>query len=78
MGGGDKPHIDRKRLITAHALHFAFLNRPQQTHLHQRRDIAYLIKEQRAAIRLDKTPFPPPIRPGKRPFFMTEQLGFQQ
>jgi hypothetical protein len=36
MGGGNQPHINGKRLVAADALHLALLNRPQQTHLHQR------------------------------------------
>lgn len=68
MGGGDKPHINGKRLVAADPLHLPLLNCPQQADLHHWRDIAYLIKKQRAAIRFDKASFPPPIRPGKRPF----------
>ena len=78
MGGGDKPHINGKRLVAADPLHLPLLNRPQQADLHHWRDIAYLIKKQRAAIRFDKASFPPPIRPGKRPFFMAEEFRLQQ
>ena len=44
MGGGDKPHINGKRLVAADPLHLLLLNRPQQADLHHWRDIAYLIR----------------------------------
>ena len=74
MSRGDQPDIDRDRLVAAHALDFAFLNRPQQPHLHHRRDITNLIKKQRAAIGFDKAPFPALVGTGKCAFFMAEQL----
>ena len=59
-------------------MNFALLNRTQQTHLHHRRDIANFIEKQRAAVRLNKAPFPAFIGSSKRPFFVTEQFRFQQ
>ncbi|VTM49256.1 Uncharacterised protein [Klebsiella pneumoniae] len=68
MGGGDKPHHQRQALVAADPLHLPLLNRPQQADLHHWRDIAYLIKKQRAAIRFDKASFRRRSAPVNAPF----------
>ena len=78
MGRRNQPDINRDNLVATDTLNFALLNRTQQTHLHHRRDIANFIEKQRAAVRLNKAPFPAFIGSSKRPFFVTEQFRFQQ
>ena len=78
MGRRNQPDINRDSLVATDTLNFALLNRTQQTHLHHRRDIANFIEKQRAAVRLNKAPFPAFIGSSKRPFFVTEQFRFQQ
>ena len=45
MGRRNQPDINRDSLVAADTLHFALLNRTQQTNLHHRRDIANLIEK---------------------------------
>ncbi|GDV47058.1 hypothetical protein ExPUPEC04_01225 [Escherichia coli] len=78
MSRRNQPDINRDGLVAADTLNFALLNRTQQTNLHHRRDIANFIEKQRAAVRLNKAPFPAFVGPGKRPFFVTEQFRLQQ
>ncbi len=68
MSRRNQPDINRDGLVAADTLNFALLNRTQQTNLHHRRDIANFIEKQRAAVRLNKAPFPAFVGPGKRPF----------
>ena len=78
MGGGDKPHINGKRLVAADPLHLPLLNRPQQADLHHWRDIAYLIKKQRAAIRFQKIPRLVCFGTRKRALDVSEEGGLYQ
>jgi hypothetical protein len=50
VGGRDQAHVDRDRLASAQAHHFAFLQHAQQLDLHRQRQVADLVEEQGAAV----------------------------
>ncbi len=50
VGGGDHAHVDAVRLVRAHALDLALLQRAQQHRLQLQRQVADLVEEERAAV----------------------------
>jgi hypothetical protein len=50
IGGREYPHVDGRYPVLTDAAHLAFLQHPQQFHLHGRRHIADLVEEQRATV----------------------------
>src|SRR5262249_29426916 len=54
VGGGDDPDIDFNDGLPAQPLDLSFLNHAQQIRLHAQRELANLIEEDRAAIRVFK------------------------
>ena len=78
VGGGDDPHIDLHRRVTAHAIKLTIRQHAQQTSLDIKRHIANFIQEQRTAVSLFKATLTDGIGAGKGSFFMAEQLGLNQ
>ena len=72
MRGHDHTHVDGNRPVTTDPLHFLLLQNAQQFGLHQRRHVADLIQEQRAAVRLLELPGVPRGRSRERAFLMSE------
>ena len=64
VGGGDDPHVDAPRQVLADPAHFALLQHAQQLGLGARRQLADLVEEQRAAVRLLEQARP--ARPSRR------------
>src|SRR4051794_35333378 len=56
---GDYAHVDADRLVASDALELAFLQEAQQLYLHRGRDLADLVEEERAVVRLEEAPVAP-------------------
>ena len=50
IGGREDTHVDGPCPVLTDAAHLAFLQHPQQFHLHGRRYIADFVEEKRAAV----------------------------
>ena len=76
---GDEPHIHANLLVAAHPLERTLLaEHAQQFHLRVRVDLADLVEEQRAAVRLLEAPDSPLDRARERPALVAEQLALEQ
>ena len=73
----DEPHVDAQRLDAADALERALLQDAQQLHLHVDRQLAYLVEEQRSAVRQLEAPRLLRHGTGKRALLVPEQLGLE-
>src|SRR5262249_50660421 len=78
VGGGNDAHIHLDAFRTADTLETALLENAEQLGLHRGRDIANLVKEDRAAIGHFETAAPLPHGGGKGSFLMAEQFALQQ
>ncbi len=74
VGGGQHAHVHGDGRIRTHPLHFALLQGAQQFGLKRQGHLADFIQKQRAAIGLHEAPLTPPVRAGKRAFFVAEEL----
>ena len=76
--GSDNAHINLNRGGIANTLKFHGFENPQQTQLHARRDIAYLIEKKSAAVSALKTTNLVTERPGKSSLYMPKEFTFQE
>src|SRR5260221_208611 len=79
--GERAPELHRQPLVdglrsTTDRLHLAGLERAQNLSLERQRQIADLVDEERAAVRLLEIPLPCALRAGEGALGVTEQLGF--
>ena len=74
----DNPNVRPDRLVSAHALKFLLLNGAEDLALHEKRHVPDFVKEKSAAIAFLELPDPLAHGPGKGPFFVTEELTFQE
>ena len=74
----DEPHIRADLLVGANARKGPLLKKAQQLHLQRYREVADLVKEQRAAICGLGAADPAFAGVGERPLLMSEQLGLDQ
>ena len=75
---GEQPHVGLDRGGAAQTLEFALLQNAQQFHLGGEAEVADFVEEQGAAVGQFEATFLAGVRPGEGPFFMSEQLGFDQ
>ena len=54
VGGGDDAHVERHLVVAADGPDAALLERAQQLRLERERQVADLVEEERAAVRLDE------------------------
>ena len=78
VGGGDHPHVHLQGRVLAHRVEGALLQEAQQAQLHERRDVADLVEEQGAAVRLEDAAHPVPVRTGERALAVAEQFALQE
>ncbi|MCY1427719.1 hypothetical protein D9M71_435790 [compost metagenome] len=78
MGCRQHPYIDVDRLAAADPFNVFFLEETQQVGLQFQWQVTNLVKKQGAAVGSLDTAYFALVRPGKRAFFMTEQLGLYQ
>jgi len=78
MRGRDQADIHLVRVVAAEPLELLLLQDPQQFRLKFQRDVAYLIKKERALVRKLKTSRFLRDRPGKCSLFVAEQLTLQK
>ncbi|GBF30915.1 hypothetical protein MnTg04_00866 [bacterium MnTg04] len=78
VGRRQHPNIHFDRLLPAHPVKLPLGQHPQQASLQRGRHVADFVEEQSTAIRLFETAVMLPRRPGKRAFFMAEQLRLEQ
>lgn len=78
VGGADQPHIHLEGLGPTHPLELAILDDPQQLLLHPGAGGGQLVEEEGAAIGPLEAALMALGCTGKRPRFVTEQLGLQQ
>src|SRR5262249_280272 len=71
-------HIDAMRPATPHTLELLLLKHPEQLRLQTERHISDLVQEQSSGIRHFKAADFLCKGPGKRAFFVAEELTFQQ
>lgn len=77
MGGGDDPHVERNRFVTADAHDRVRLERAQQFHLQFGRHFRDFVEKQRAAARGFEHAHMLCNGAGEAAFFMSEQMGFR-
>src|SRR6266545_1437917 len=63
--------------VTADRLVLAFLQNPQELHLHRRRELADLVEKKRASRRLGKPTLAPPDGSGEGTSLVAEKLGLE-
>jgi hypothetical protein len=78
VGRGDHPHVDLDGLVAADALELALLEEAEQLDLGRRREIADLVEEQGAAVRLLEAAFARARRAGERTALVAEELALEQ
>ena len=78
MGCAHDPGVDRDRAPPADTLDGAFLQEAQELDLQGQRNIAHLVKKQRAAMGAFDLALGGLDCAGKRTLFMPEQLAFEQ
>src|SRR5579859_3002814 len=78
VGGGYHAHIDTDRLVLAHTLQLATLQKAQQLGLQGQWHLADLIQKQSAAVGRFYAPGPALYGTGEGPPGVTKQLGFKQ
>ena len=74
--GRDDADVDFDLLVRADPLDGALLQDAQQLGLHRQREFADFVEKDRAAVGLFESPFPRPVGSGEGPFFVAEQLAF--
>jgi len=79
VGGGDDAHVDVDDPVPADAENFLFLQGAQQAHLCGKAHFADLVQKQRAPVgQFKHAGLAALARPGKGPFFVAEELAFEQ
>ena len=78
VGRRDDPHVDAARHVLADAPDLAVLQHAQQLGLRARRQLADLVEEQRAAVRLLEEPGALAHRAGERAARVAEELRLEQ
>src|SRR5439155_5746941 len=71
-------HVDLQRLVSADAFELARLQEAQELHLRRQRDLAHLVEEERAAVRLLEAAFAPADGAGERALLVSEELALDQ
>ena len=75
---GDDAHVHAYRLLPADAIELALREHAQQPRLQRRRDVADLVEEQRAAVRLLEAPLAPRLRARERAALVAEELRLEE
>src|SRR5438552_15778575 len=75
---GNESNVGALRAVAAQALVLALLQHAQQLGLHDERQLADLVEEERATARGLDAPRTGPIGPGERAALMAEELALQQ
>ena len=78
MRGGDDAHVHGKRLGAADALEGLLLEDAQELHLRAGREVADLVEEERAFVRLLEAADAPLLRAGERTAFVAEEFALQK
>ncbi len=78
VGGGDEPDVHRDVAVGAHAPDLPRLEHPEQLGLQVCRELADLVQEDRAAVRLLEDAQPPFGGAGERPLLVAEELGVEE
>ena len=78
MGGGDDVHVHGNRLRPTYPPKSLLLEHAQEFHLRVGRQIADLVEEERALVRLLEATDAPQVSARERAAFMAEELAFQQ
>ena len=78
MRRGNESNVGALRAVAAQALVLALLQHAQQLGLHDERQLADLVEEERATARGLDAPRTGPIGPGERAALMAEELALQQ
>src|SRR4051812_4578272 len=76
--GGDDAHVDRDRLVAAHALQIALLQHAQELRLDEGRDLADLVEKERAAMRLLEAAHASLVGAGERALLVAEHLALEE
>src|SRR5207249_65575 len=76
--GGNQPYVRANALLAADALELLVLQEPEDLGLGQRRHVANLVQENRAPGTLLELADPLALGSGEGPFFVAEQLAFQE
>ena len=75
---GDQPHVGGQRLVRADALKRPLAQKAQQLDLDGGVNLADLVQEQRAALRLFEAADAPLVGAGERALLVAEQFALQQ
>src|SRR5262249_60200288 len=75
---GDPPALHAARRRPAHGADLAFLQYAEQLPLRGGRQLADLVEKQRSAVRELEASDVPPVGPGERPLFVTEELALEE
>ncbi len=78
VGRGHEPHVERHLAIRADRAHHALLQRAQELRLQRQRQLADLVEEQRAAVRLQEEAGARAARVGEGAPRVTEELALEQ
>src|SRR6185437_16594780 len=78
VAGRDDADVGPAHVLSSDRSHLLLLDRTQELHLHARRQLADLVQEKRAAVRLHDQAFRYADGAGERAFGMAEQLGFDE
>ena len=78
VGGAEQADVDLDRRRVPHPLDLPLLDDPQQLDCTVGRDVADLVEQQRAAVRLLEAPAAIPQRAGEGPLHVAEELALQQ
>src|SRR5262245_50808122 len=78
IGSCYNAHVERQILQSAYAAKRSLFQDPKQVCLQPQLKLAYLVQEERAALRLLEQAFFTPLRVGESAFFMTEQFALDQ
>ena len=78
MRRGDEAHVDFHLFVAAHRLHALFLQRAKQLRLQRQRQVADLVEEQRALMRLLEQALRVVLGARERAAHVTEQLALEQ
>jgi hypothetical protein len=78
MGGADEADVDAAPRLRADATHLPGLEDAEEATLEREGQLADLVEEQGAGVRLLEEPPPRPRRPGERALLVTEELALDQ
>ena len=78
VGGGDDPYVDLDRPAAADALELAFLQDAQEFGLERPRNVADLVEEEGAPVRLLEAPLARFDRAGEGAAFVAEEFRLEQ